>query len=110
MLLYRSGFFGLVFSINLAVSNQIDRMDSGSVREIFCVVVKGVMTVFNKVLPGAGGWVEGGLMAEGFTPVSMMALPSTAISDISSKEACERHLTQLPGESIPHSTSGEGMS
>ena len=64
MLLYRSGFFGLVFSINLAVSNQSDRMDSGNVRDMFRVVVKGVMPVVNKVLPGAGGWVERGHRAE----------------------------------------------
>jgi hypothetical protein len=39
-------------------------MDSGSVKEIFYVVVKGVMPVVNKVLPGAGGWVERGHRAE----------------------------------------------
>ena len=53
-----------MFSINLAVSNQSNRMDSGSVKEIFYVVVKGVMPVVNKVLPGAGGWVERGHRAE----------------------------------------------
>ena len=64
MFLYRSGFFGLVFSINLAVSNQSDRMESGSVKDIFRVVVQGMMPVVNKAIPGAGGWEERGHRAE----------------------------------------------
>ena len=36
-------------------------MDSGNVRDVFRVVVRGVV---NKVLPGVGGWVERGHRAE----------------------------------------------
>ena len=39
---------------------------------------------------------------EGFTPISMMVRPCTTISDSSSKEAGEMHLTQFSGESMPH--------